>query len=444
MNRLIGSPVGALGGRQLIWLLLAALALMGLLAACGGDDPTATPTATTPPSDGGGAVDDGDAMDDGAAVDDGDAMDDGAAMDGQVTEEEFFAQDWDFTLSSQRFFSWASVTMKRVIEEHLPNVTLTLVDATITELLVDWERRPEQRTLSIPYAGTPKEWDLFRGGNTSLFPENVPLPEVAPELSWGIYPYSQMQIWTTDASGINSVHDLDGKTIRVGINPESVSNSIHREWYDTAGVKPREIVTTQNGPTGLLEGAYDASTSGIVFQLTTSGDYIPLQTAKVIRMIDFTRDSIEQMAANHPDWDFMVPVVLCDSAMASAMNLNYNVIDPNYRGEGSFEDENCNVAPGGHSVLFSTFPEFPQEAMYQMTKVLVENMADVSALYPGAPWAGDVFAERFGHTTAKQESFSAGAARAFEELGQTYGEEGTQEWYSQRTDPQRWWLDFIQ
>src|SRR5690606_29642352 len=67
----------------------------------------------------------------------------------------------------------------------------------------------------------------------------------------------------------------------------------------------------------------------------------------------------------------------------------------------------------------------------------------LALLYPGAPWVQPLFAERFAQDATGQANYAPGARLAFEEAGQLYGEEGAQEWYSQRTDPQRWWLDYI-
>ena len=424
MSELLGTMTGRFLGRQVIFLGLAALALMGLLAACGGDDPTATPatpTATTPSGDGGGGAD---------------------IRPGQVTEEEFFARDWEFDLPVARFYSWASVTIKRIIEDHLPNITLNINDTSANETLFDIDRRPDIRARTI-IQHSPKTWDAFRTG-ANVLPENIPAPDVPPEPSWGIYPYSQMQVLTAAETGINDVFDLDGVTIGMGENPADINSIIYKEWFDIAGVKPREIYSTEGGAAGLLEGQWDVDTSGVVFQLTTSGEYIPFLAAKQIRFVDFNKDVILEMRENHPEWTFVTPVLLCSSAMSAAMNLDYPVISDDFVGSGSFEDENCNTAPGGHGVMYATFPEFPQEAMYQMTKVLVENMVDLQELFPGAPWAAEVYSERFAHSTELQEYFAPGAARAFDELGQTYGDEGTNAWYAARTDPLRWWLDFIE
>ena len=123
----------------LVWrmalLVLAALGLLGLLAACGGGDDTPTPTAPTTTDTG-----DGDAADGGAA--DGDAADD-TTDTAMTAAEEFFAEDWEFVIPSQRWFSWAPVTMKRLIEDNLPNVTLTIQDAT-------WSAWASTQTRSTP------------------------------------------------------------------------------------------------------------------------------------------------------------------------------------------------------------------------------------------------------------------------------------------------------
>ena len=211
-------------------LPIVVLFLLGsLLAACGGDDDTPTPTRPASTGDTGTGTDTGT-----------DAGDTGG--DSTVAFED---QTFEFFTPSERFFAWHPVTQKRVVEDQFPNITLTLQDASLNEILADIDRRPELASKTLMFAGEGL-WAGYDAGE-SVLPEGVPDPGRSPKLLYGIYPFSQLMTWTWDKSGINSVFDMDGKRVSLGANPDDFTATVYRALFETA----RELARQGRHPPAL-------------------------------------------------------------------------------------------------------------------------------------------------------------------------------------------------
>ena len=412
---------GRIPGHRVLVLALAMLALLGLLAACGGDDDTPTPTRPAP-TDG-----------------TGDGTGDGVTATEVPFKDRAADFDWELQIPSERLIAWHPVTLKRVVEDQFPNMSITLTSSRINETLVDLARSPEKAGTELHWSG-PTVWGLY--GTERVLTEGVPDPGRAAMPLYGIYPGSQFMILTEGSKGINNLFDLDGRTTNMGQDPDSIGTRIQQEMFDIGGIKPRIVISTERS-SGIAEGSFDAWLTGIVFQLTTSGDVIPFQTTNQLRIIDYDFDLINQVHDAHPEWDFMFPMRMCNSAMRAAMNLDYDVFDPEFEGSFSIPGDNCIAAPGGRDLSMYGFPEVPEEAMYNVMRAQFDNPEEFALTFPGAPWAGNLFMERIGHTSQPQADYHPGVRRAYEEYGVTYGIEGIAEWFEQRTDPDRWWLDFL-
>ena len=400
--------------------------LGGFLVACGSDDDD-TPTPTQPQATG----DTGTGPDTG--TDTGDVGDD--------TTVAFEDQTFEFFTPSQRFFAWHPVTHKRVVEDQFPNITLTLQDVRLNEVLADIDRRPELVSKTLMFTGESL-WAGYDAGE-SVLAEGVPDPGRSPKLAWGIYPFSQLMIWTWDKSGINNVFDMDGKRVSLGANPEDFTSTIYQALFETAGVKPRIVVTTEHGADGIPGGSFDAASAGTSMQLIFGPDWHGFANAHTIRGVDFDKEIIEQTRASHPEWTFMSPVRLCTSAFVAANPIGYSIISEDYVGSMSLPGDNCIASSGGNSVAIWAFDDVDEEAMYALTRSILDNSEEFQLTFPGAPFSGAIWAERSAHFAASQSVFHPGAARAYEEAGQTYGSEGVVEWEARFTDPVRWWLDFL-
>jgi TRAP-type uncharacterized transport system substrate-binding protein len=396
------------GMLRLLAFGLGAIALFGLLAACGGGDEA--------PADDGGASDDGE-----ASVD-------------------FADKQFEMFLPSPRFLAWNPVTLKRVVEDAYPNITLTLTDSTTNEVLVQIDKQPDQRGVHFMHQND-SIWNGYRAGE-AVFPSNVPDPGEPALIAWGAYPASQYAMFSVDED-VNTIRDLDGKKVRLGLNPDDFSAVLWKTLFETAGVKPQWVITTEGSAQSMENGSAIATTSGMVYEIGLSGNWSGLLQIHNIRIVDQLKDVIEQMVKEHPNWDFVTPVRHCNSAFVAANSLSYPAIDPNYKGSMSVPGDNCTASFTSQAYGFWAFDDMDDEAVHAIVSAMIASPDEFISAYPGPPWVGEIWTERIGHFYSPQANFHPGAARAYEEAGVSYGQEGIDEWMGQRTDSNKWWLDFM-
>ena len=413
--------------------MLLLLGVLGLVVACGGDDPTATPTATTPSADGG----DGGSGDDGGS---GSGGDDGGAAAYTGLSADFASKQIEINMPAYRHTAWNATTLKRLIEEEYPNVTVTLNASTTNEVLQDVDRVDGYRAGAFMVAPTA-QWVLHRAGIVDVaIPEGVPDPVQPAFAGWGVYPMSQYIIQAMGDSGIISTADLDGRTFLPGQYANDPRTVIQLANIEATGAKPRVVYSTQRSDEALLEGVVDSAHSGMVYQVSLAGAGVALAQQNEIRIVDHPVDAINKVRAENPDWRFNIPMRMCNSPLKQALSIDYDIILP---GSMDIGGDNCIGGVGGLGLGTWVFEDMDPDVMYIMVRTQIEHADEFLTVYPGAPWVGTIWTEIFGHYVLPQEFFHPGAAAAYEEFGKSYGIEGRTEWLSERTDSDQWWQDYL-
>jgi len=424
------------GTLKVLGLMLLVLGALGLIVACGGDDPTAAPTATSAPA--AAPADAGDA-DTGESEDTSDSADDGGAPKYTGLSPDFASKKIEINMPAYRHTAWNATTLKRLIEAEYPNVTVTLNSSTTNEVLQDVVEKPGYRAGAFMTAPTA-QWVGHRAGEAWAIPDGVPNPGGPAFAGWGVYPMSQYIIQAMADSGINSTEDLDGKTFLPGQYANDPRTTIQVANIEAAGVKPRVVYSTQRGDEALLEQVVDAIHSGMVYQVSLAGAGVALAQQNEIRIVDHPVSAINKVRADNPSWGFNVPMRMCNSPLKAALSIDYDIIQP---GSMDIGGDNCIGGVGGLGLGTWVFEEMDPDIMYIMVRTQIEHADEFLTVYPGAPWVGNIWTEIFGHYVLPQEFFHPGAAAAYEEFGKTYGIEGRAQWLSERTDADQWWKDYL-
>ena len=244
-----------------------------------------------------------------------------------------------------------------------------------------------------------------------------------PQNLWMSYPAACMNWYTLDPE-IRSVHDFEGKRVLMG-SPGNTVLPVAIILTEAAGVRGTftEIIGgAKPGHEALQDRDVDVTGHGIIFAGHPLGSATP-QINQVATLtgslfnVDTPLDVIEQGRANNPEWannGLLPPVKLLRGDLSRAAKVNYDMVRA--------EEEYCT---GSITVNFMTSPYASEAAMYHIARSVVENI-DLADDY--FPFISLTWKERFAHTWNPQSSFHPGARRAYEEAGVTYGIEGIREW----------------
>jgi len=412
------------------------LGVLGMVVACGSDEPTTASTTESSSSVSEAAADDAAADD--AATDDAVAEE---ADDGVYTglSADFASREVEINMPAYRHTAWNATTLKRLIEDEYPNVTVTLNSSTTNEVLQDVDDVIGYRSGAFMTAPTA-QWVGHRGGEAWAIPDGVPNPGGPAFAGWGVYPMSQYIVQAMADSGINTTADLDGKTFLPGQYANDPRTIIQVANIQATGAKPRVVYSTQRSNEALLERAVDSVHSGMVYQVSLAGAGVTMAQQNEIRIVEHPKSAIDAVRAATPSWEFNIPMRMCNNPLKSALSIDYDII---LSGSLDVPGDNCIGGVGGLGLGTWVFEEMDPDIMYIMVRTQIEHADEFLTVYPGAPWVGKIWTEIFGHYVLPQEFFHPGAAAAYEEFGKTYGLEGRAQWLSERTDADQWWLDFL-
>ncbi len=404
-------------------VLMAIAAVVALLVAACGTDPTATPTPapTATPTEA--------AME--PKEDDGEMM----PKDDEIPVAEFRF------LAGQAFYApfiagWGEMVNRGTNGR----ITFTPQDATEQQAM-DFIQRNRHEYDSDGIEGTGL---IFR-----LNEDHVPLWDTADDLGitpqeavernmnftgglvvtprpqnlWMSFPAACMNWYTLDPE-IRSVHDFVGKRVRMG-QPGNTVLPVAILLTEAAGVRGQfeEIIGgAKPGHEMLQDRDVDVTGSGIIFaghplgSATSQINQVASLTGSLFN-VDTPLDVIEKARADNPAWTdngLLPPVKLLKGDLSRAAGVNYDMVRA--------EEEWCT---GSITVNFMTGPNSDESVMYHIGRSIAENL-DVADDY--FAFIADTWKERLAHTWNPQSSFHPGIRRAYEEAGITYGIEGIREW----------------
>ncbi|MBM3940670.1 MAG: hypothetical protein FJ318_07255 [SAR202 cluster bacterium] len=405
MKRSLRTPV-------LLALLVSVMGL--LLAACGGSDPTATPTrpaatATPTPTTASGKT-----------PVPGTTPVATPTSGAPATLAPNFKTEFRFlgTVSSYApfFEGWKEMVRK----SHGDKITFTVQDATEGDAVDYINRNPSRYTRTIFRLNEDHVplWEVglnFTGGKTiSPRPQNL----------WMSFPAACMNWYTLDPK-IKTMYEMKGKRVHMG-TPSNTVLPVAERLVRAAGMEGQftpVIGGAKLSQDALADRDVDVVGSGIIFAGHPLGSataaYNQLaQLTGSFHFVSMPIEVIEKARKENPDWvknGLLPPVKIYRGDLSRAAKVNYNIVQ---------EDGYC---VGSITVNFQTSPETEEAVVYAIVKAMIDNR-DLADQY--FAFISQVWKERLGHTWNPQSSFHPGARRAYQEAGVTYGIEGIREWES--------------
>ncbi len=242
---------------------------------------------------------------------------------------------------------------------------------------------------------SPVVWNLMNAGARMYAnQENAPaLSENVQLLMW--YPYGQYHFTVRDSSDIQTLDDLEGKTVFLGPTGGGAWNGAHGWIESTTGLSAREgdyEAFDGNWVTGFqafLDGTIDMYVGGCI---DPCGPFLQLSETENIRFVgpeDNMGEAVDQFLGAFRFRD-EIPAGLYDGqANESAVN-------------------SWNTAVG-----IAVNADVSEETVYQMTKAFWENLDSVTST---APWASALDIN-FAAGGQGGISYHPGAARYYAEVG---------------------------
>jgi TRAP-type uncharacterized transport system substrate-binding protein len=308
-------------------------------------------------------------------------------------------------------------------------ITMVPEEATGDDAVNFLRSRPEEAARTM-YTLTEEQALMWQEGGINFNGELA--QEKRPTLLWSVFPAACMSINTLTPE-IETVTDLAGKRMHLWTNSGGSA-----AWYanmsqvlKAAGIFGQTtMITGGKYPTdALADREVDAIIGGIVFAdsknaSSGSGTHRLAQATGTFHFVDIPPDVIETTREQNPRWaaaGTLQRVTLYPGYARKAFGTDYNIVrDP---------EVNC---LSGNGVHIGISPDADAEAVYQMTKAIIDNRMDVGNTY--WPYLMPQWGDRLGHIWAPQEMFHPGSKRAFEETGLTFGTPGIREWEAANPD----------
>ena len=404
-------------------VLMAIAAVVALLVAACGSDPTATPTPapTATPTE--------------------------AAMEPEEGDGEMMPKDEEIPMAEFRILAQQSSYApfiegwREMVDRGTDGrITFTAQDATEQEAM-DFilRNRSEYEADGVASPGI-----IFR-----LNEDHVPLWDTAADLGlnprqaveqnmnftggleldprpqnlWMSFPAACMNWYTLDPE-IRSIHDFEGKRVYMG-QPGNTVFPVAVLLTEAAGIRGsfEEIIGgAKQGQEYLQDRDVDVAGSGIIFaghplgSATSAYNQIAQLTGSLFQ-VDSDLAVIQKAQADNAAWTangLLPEVKLFRGDLSRAANVNYDMVRA--------EEEWCT---GSITVNFQTGPASDESVIYHIGRSIAENI-DLADDY--FPFISLTWKERLAHTWNPQSSFHPGIRRAWEEAGITYGIEGIREW----------------
>jgi TRAP transporter TAXI family solute receptor len=181
--------------------------------------------------------------------------------------------------------------------------------------------------------------------------------------SWFAFQRSYVMLIADESKGIKTMKDLVGKRIATDINGTSVNWATRDLFLETHGLDPdKDVNLVLIDPTGAINALKDGN-ADVTIALRPAGNaqLTELALSKNVNMIDFGDEVFDRVKKD----------------------LGYFEIEDFSEGNGLFPDIK-RVKPDqkilSYWAQFVVKEDIPEEMMYQMTKVIFENVEEFQAL----------------------------------------------------------------
>lgn len=171
-----------------------------------------------------------------------------------------------------------------------------------------------------------------------------------------LYP-SYMTIYTLESSGIQSIHDFNGKIIGLG-SKGAAMDSVLRTAFDKLGIKPSAIYNDGHSATAsaVADGQVDAA---VLFSYPPFASISELEATKDLTFIALSPDDQTQLADMFPFYT------------ASTMPA------------GAYKGATVDVPTVTEWNMLVCSSDVPEDYIYMMTKTLMENNPKLVEIYKG-------------------------------------------------------------
>jgi uncharacterized protein len=266
--------------------------------------------------------------------------------------------------------------MADILNQHMPDTTAR---AEVTGASVENIRRVAagQMTFGFSSSSTLFEATAAEG------PFEEPLDVVGMAY---LYP-AVLQIATIDGTGVQSMEDLDGKSINVG-PPGSNSAILMQRLMEAYGVFDAgnvQFLSYTEGATALMNGVIDAT---VVLAGAPTSALIDLGAQRNMHLLSIDAEKVEALIAEYPFYQL------------------YEIEPGTYTGQ----DEMV-LAINDPATIF-TSASANEETIYQITKALFDNLETLGEVHPQARAIARETA------TDTPVALHPGAQRYFDESGQ--------------------------
>lgn len=268
---------------------------------------------------------------------------------------------------------------------------------------------------------TQTEEDILLWSGDVAF-TGAPAANKRPAAMYAHYPAACTIIFTRDSS-INTVYDLAGKRVYTG--------SIGHTWpvlaqmlFDGADIAATVDVVTGGKPGNqrLPDGEIDAVFYGYLLANSLRGSSDPPTHQGMLlrgdyQVVDIPLDLIAATGEKYPLWrdrGTLTPIEMKKGGVNFAAGIDYDI--PQKEGMQCI----AGITPMRH-----TSPDAPEQVVYLTVRAVIENKLISDDYFP---FYSEMWQQQLGHYSVPQEFFHPGAQRAYEEAGQTYGLEGMREW----------------
>lgn len=364
-------------------LALLTLAVVALVvAACGGDEPTATPTAapTATPTQA-------------TSVTGGTPV-----VTPTPVPDEYELTIW---VGGQGSSSYAlGVGTSEIINKNHPWLRVRAIEQQGPEGMLTYESQPEKRPFTL-LSASQNDVGVYQNG---LPPLSGPLDP--PLVMFNYAPNSSVGLICADPE-INHISDLAGRKVAMGA-PGTVFYNLVEALAKAEGVWPEVEKGLQIFPSSTqqrqayVDGRIDCTTIGIIDQWTTSTGAEPMQTRGAYAF-DHGDEALFAKAREQSGIS-MFPNSLCPGAFKEPLSLDYDPV----RAKVNY----VAYTPG-----YLAAPQVPEGVIYELMRTIYDHRFEYKDFHRNGVYLEDQMA----NMVISQEFFHPGAIRLYEEEGIEYG-----------------------